>query len=149
FGVKEINLFAANLEYFVDKQDLVKRVQEELGVQGLRSGDVREIKANIEKGFRNLLAIGSLVAFAAIGVASLGVMNTIIASVRTRTWQLGVLRSVGMTRSQLLRLILAEGVLLGLGGCGLGVMAGREQRFDGRGVWKKRVWCTAPSDVAW
>jgi putative ABC transport system permease protein len=149
FGVKEINLFAANLQYFVDKQDLVKHMQADLGVQGLRVGDVREIKSNIEKGFRNLLAVGSFVAFAAIGVASLGVVNTLIASVKTRTWQLGVLRSVGMTRSQLLRLILAEGLLLGLVGCGLGVMAGIELAFDGRGLWKRTVGYMPPITVPW
>src|SRR5205814_3121360 len=110
------NLFAANLEYFVDKQELVKRVQAELGVKGLTSGDVREIKANIQSGFRKLLLLMSTVAFSAIGVAALGVTNTIMASIRTRRWQLGVLRSIGITRWQMLRLLLAEALLLGLVG---------------------------------
>ncbi|HEV8292288.1 MAG TPA: FtsX-like permease family protein, partial [Tepidisphaeraceae bacterium] len=149
FGVKEINLFAANLENFVDKQDLVKRVQADLGVQGLRVGDVREIKYNIQVGFRRLLLLGSTVAFAAIGVAALGVTNTIMASIRTRRWQLGVLRSVGLARAQMMRLILAEAILLGLVGCGLGVMAGIELSFDGRGLWKKVVGYAPPIDVPW
>ena len=149
FGVKEINLFAANLEYFVDKQELVKRIQADLGVQGLRSGDVREIKANIQIGFRRLLLLMSTVASAAIGVAALGVTNTIMASIRTRRWQLGVLRSVGITRAQMLRLILSEAILLGLVGCALGVMAGLELSFDGRGLWKKMVGYTPPIDVPW
>ena len=95
-----INLFAADLENFVDKQDLVKRVQADHGVQGLRVGDVREIKYNIQVGFRRLLLLMSTVAFAAIAVAALGVTNTIMASIRTRRWQLGVLRSVGETPGQ-------------------------------------------------
>ncbi|MCS7304388.1 MAG: ABC transporter permease [Thermoguttaceae bacterium] len=61
-------------------------------------------------------------------VTSLGVVNTVMASVRARRWELGVLRSVGLTRSGLLRLILAEGVLIGLVACAVslafGVMAG-------------------------
>jgi putative ABC transport system permease protein len=149
FGVKEINLFAANLNYFVEKQDLVKQIQADLGVQGLRVGDVREIKHNIEVGFRRLLGIGSLVAFAAIGVAALGVTNTLIASVRTRTWQLGILRSVGMTRWQLLRLILAEGLLLGLVGSALGILAGIELALDGLGLWRKVIGYTPPLDIPW
>ncbi|HEV8604278.1 MAG TPA: FtsX-like permease family protein [Tepidisphaeraceae bacterium] len=149
FGVKEIKLFAANLENFVDKQDLVKRVQEQLGVQGLTSGDVREIKANIDTGFRKLLLLVSTVAFAAIGVAALGVVNTIMASIRTRRWQLGVLRSVGISRGQMLRLILAEAILLGLVGCVLGVMGGLELSFDGVGLWRRMVGYTPPIDVPW
>jgi putative ABC transport system permease protein len=149
FGVKEINLFAANLNYFVDKQDLVKQIQSDLGVQGLRVGDVREIKSNIQVGFRKLLLLMSTVAFAAIGVAALGVTNTIMASIRSRRWQLGVLRSVGLGRGQMMRLILAEAILLGLVGCALGVIGGIELSFDGRGLWKKVVGYTPPIEVPW
>ncbi len=96
-----------------------------------------------------MLLLGSTVAFAAIAVAALGVTNTIMASIRTRRWQLGVLRSVGFTRGQMLRLILAEAILLGLVGCGLGVMGGLELSFDGRGLWKKVVGYAPPIDVPW
>ena len=58
-----------------------------------------------------------------------------------------------MSKSRVLladdHLILAEGLLLGLVGCGLGVMAGIELSFDGRGVWKKMVGYTPPIDVPW
>jgi putative ABC transport system permease protein len=149
FGVTKVNLFAADLEYHVDKHELIKHVQERLGVQGLTSGDVREIKHNINVGFKRLLMLMSTVAFAAIGVAALGVMNTIMASIRTRRWQLGVLRSVGITRWQMLRLILAEAILLGLVGCALGVILGLQLSLDGVGLWKRTVGYTPPLDVPW
>ncbi len=61
-------------------------------------------------------------------VTSLGVVNTVMASVRARRWEMGVLRSLGVTRSALVRLIIAEGLLIGLVACLLslcfGVMAG-------------------------
>jgi putative ABC transport system permease protein len=61
-------------------------------------------------------------------VTSLGVVNTIVASVRARRWELGVLRALGVTRWGLARMILAEGLLIGLVACILslsfGVMAG-------------------------
>ena len=61
-------------------------------------------------------------------VTSLGVVNTIMASVRARRWELGVLRAVGVTRWAMFRMILAEGLLIGLIACVLslafGVMAG-------------------------
>jgi putative ABC transport system permease protein len=47
-----------------------------------------------------------------LAITSLAVANTIAASVRARHWQLGVLRAVGVTRSQIVRLIFAEVVII-------------------------------------
>ena len=64
----------------------------------------------------------------ALAIASLGVLNVILASVRARRWDFGVLRSLGFTRAELVRAVIAEGLLLGLVAAGLslgfGVMAG-------------------------
>lgn len=49
-----------------------------------------------------------------LAITSLAVANTIAASVRARRWQLGVLRAVGITRSQVARLILAEAAMIAL-----------------------------------
>lgn len=61
-------------------------------------------------------------------VTSLGVVNTVMASVRARRWEFGILRSQGVTRSGLFRMILAEGILIGLITCllslGFGVLSG-------------------------
>ncbi|HLA85857.1 MAG TPA: ABC transporter permease, partial [Thermoguttaceae bacterium] len=61
-------------------------------------------------------------------VTSLGVVNTVMASVRARRWEFGVLRAQGVTRSGLARMILAEGLLIGLVTCflslGFGVFSG-------------------------
>lgn len=63
-----------------------------------------------------------------LAITSLGVVNAILGSVRARRWEMGVLISLGYTRSMLLRLILAEGLLLGVAACllslGFGIMAG-------------------------
>ena len=56
-----------------------------------------------------------------MAVAALGVTNTIMASIRSRRWELGVLRSIGVTRGQLLRMVLAESALLGIVGSALGL----------------------------
>ncbi|MDO4557770.1 MAG: ABC transporter permease, partial [Planctomycetia bacterium] len=47
-------------------------------------------------------------------ITSLVVMNTILASVRTRTWEIGVLRAIGFSRSTIIRQILSESILVGL-----------------------------------
>jgi putative ABC transport system permease protein len=134
FGVKRFMLFAANLNPTADKEAVVKQVQHALKSEGMRSGDVRRIKQQIEGDLKNFLLLISTVAFAAMAVAALGVTNTIMASIRTRRWSFGILRSIGVTRSQLLRLVIAEAILLGLVGCALGVPAGLQLAIDAEAV---------------
>ena len=132
FAVAGTWLFAANLRPGVEKETLLKDVQKSLGDRGLAAGDVRHIKYGIETTFYRLLNLISTVAIAAMAVASLGVTNTVMASVRSRLWQFGVLRSVGLVRGELLRLVLAEAALLGVVGIALGLCAGTEIAIDAR-----------------
>ena len=99
---------------------LLKKVRQQVGEKGWKAGDVRKIKHDIEEGFGKMLNLLSIVAFAAMAVAALGVTNTVMASVRSRQWQFGILRSIGVTHNQLLRLVIAEALLLGVIGVAVG-----------------------------
>jgi putative ABC transport system permease protein len=134
FGVTGYYMFAANLDSGASKAKVIEQVQKAVGIWGVYAGDVRQIKEDIRDGFLRILLLASTVAFAAMGVASLGVSNTVMAAVRSRRWQFGVLRSVGITRGGLVRLVLAESALLGLLGAALGVAAGLELALDIRQV---------------
>jgi putative ABC transport system permease protein len=61
-------------------------------------------------------------------VTCIGVLNGILASVRARRWEMGVLRAIGFSRATLVRLVIAEGLLVAIVACvlslGLGIMAG-------------------------
>ncbi|HTW93164.1 MAG TPA: FtsX-like permease family protein, partial [Tepidisphaeraceae bacterium] len=131
FGVDNVNIFAANLIDGVDKEKVVHDLREKLGPQlNMKVGDIRQIKVEIDGAFHHMLALLSTVAFAALAVASLGVTNTVMAGIRTRRWLFGVLRSVGLERGSLLRLILAEAALLGFVGLALGLACGAEMAVD-------------------
>jgi putative ABC transport system permease protein len=70
-----------------------------------------------------LIATGlNLFAFLALGVAAVGIANTLVTSVLERTREIGILRSVGATQGQVQRLFLREGVLLGALGGALGLL---------------------------
>jgi len=66
----------------------------------------------------DVLALVSMV------VAALGVVNTLTMNVMERTQEIGMLRGVGMTRSQVVSMILAEAALMGLIGGILGLVIG-------------------------
>ena len=149
FGVDRAYLVAANLEPSVDKFAMLTQVQQRLGMYGMKVGDIRALKHSILNGFHKLLLLVSSVAVAAMAVASLGVTNTIMASIRSRRWQFGVLRSIGVTRGQLLRLVLAEATLLGMVGCALGLSAGALLSVDARGLSRVTIGYVPPVAVPW
>jgi putative ABC transport system permease protein len=76
---------------------------------------------------RWLWAAGMLPAIAML-IGCIGLFNVIISSVQTRRWELGILRAVGFSRWTLVRMIIAEGVLIGvtavLLSLGFGILAG-------------------------
>ncbi len=149
FGVEQVFLFAANLEYHVEREQILKNITERLGRSGMTAADVRQIKHQVETGLQKLLLLVSTVAFAAMAVSSLGVTNTIMASIRTRRWQFGILRSIGVTRGQLLRLVLAEAFLVGLVGCALGLAAGFLMSLDANALSATVVGYAPPIAIPW
>ncbi|HWE04463.1 MAG TPA: FtsX-like permease family protein [Tepidisphaeraceae bacterium] len=148
FGARPY-LFAADLQPGLERDELIKRLKKDFNEMGLAVGDVREIKFKIQHGFFHLLRLMSTVAFAAMAVASLGVTNTIMAGVRSRRWQFGILRAVGATRGQLLRLVLAEALLLGLIGCILGLGAGFELSADANALAAVMTGYKPPLYIPW
>lgn len=69
-------------------------------------------------------AMFNVLALIAMTVASLGVINTLTTNVMERTREIGMLRSVGMTRLQVRKMILAESAMLGLIGGAFGLVFG-------------------------
>ncbi len=80
-----------------------------------------------------------------LAIMSLAVVNAMIASVRARTWELGILRSIGLTRSQVVRLIVAEALLIGLVACGLSLAFGVIAGWCGVGMALYGGWFAGPS----
>lgn len=145
FGVDRIHLYAGNLKPGVEKDQLMSKIKR----WGLDAGDVRQIKHSIQRLLYRLLALVSTIAYAALAVASLGVTNTIMAGIRSRRWHLGILRSIGVTRGQLLRLVLAEAVLLGLVGILMGCISGFVLAIDAHQGWGQFIGYRPPLVVPW
>jgi putative ABC transport system permease protein len=82
------------------------------------------IKDSINTLMTQAFSMFDILAMIAITVASLGVVNTLTMNVMERTREIGMLRSIGMTRSQIIRLLLAEAGLMGFIGGILGMLLG-------------------------
>lgn len=150
FGVENVYLMCANFRKTgIEKEILIEQLRAELNDQSVNVADVRQLKDMIQRGLRRLLSVASTVAWGALLVAGLGVTNTIVASIRSRSWQFGVLRSIGLTRGTLLRIVLCEAILLGVIGAAMGVMCGLMMTIDGRQLMTITIGHHPPIDIPW
>jgi putative ABC transport system permease protein len=69
-------------------------------------------------------ALFDVLSWISVIVASLGVVNTLMMNVLERTREIGMLRGVGMTRWQVIKMILAEAGVMGAIGGVLGIVVG-------------------------
>lgn len=73
---------------------------------------------------KNAFAVTTAMEFAAIALALLGVINTLLAAVLDRTREIGLLRAIGADRQHIVRLFAAEAAFIGLTGGLIGTALG-------------------------
>jgi putative ABC transport system permease protein len=83
-----------------------------------------EYRAQMRQAFDQFFALFDAVVVIAVLVGTLGVVNTLTMSIFERTREIALLRSLGMTRSQIVWMILAEALVMGLIAALMGVGAG-------------------------
>lgn len=91
----------------------------------------------------------TIVPLFAVGLAGVAVACAVLAAVRSRRWQFGVLRSVGLARSQLFRLILAEGLMLALVACGVSLVLGLQTALGGIYLTSRAMGVYSPYLIPW
>ncbi|MEX2393926.1 MAG: ABC transporter permease, partial [Actinomycetota bacterium] len=107
--------FAANLDEGANPQTVKEAIEEgptsEYGLDvGTVAENKEEARGQVAQYFRIVYAI---LAVAAI-VGLLGLANTLAMSVLRRFREIGILRAIGVTRSQMWRMVLIESLTLGL-----------------------------------
>jgi putative ABC transport system permease protein len=86
--------------------------------------DSEEFRAQIRQAFDQFFALFDTTVVIAILVGALGVVNTLTMSILERTREIGMLRSVGMTRGQIVWMVLSEAAAMGVIAALMGVGAG-------------------------
>lgn len=94
-------------------------------IEAVSADDVRRaIRGNASR----WLWAASVMPLVAVAIGCVGMLTIVISSVRARQWEMGVLRALGFSRGTLVRLVVAEGLLVGIVACvlslGFGIMAG-------------------------
>lgn len=103
------------------RDEIAKRFGNERKLFVLPAREFRdEIRKIIDQGFAVNHAINAITLL----IAGLGIIVTLLASVLERTREIGILRSIGMLRSQVSRVVVVESMFLGIIGGSLGAAAG-------------------------
>jgi putative ABC transport system permease protein len=127
-------------EVYVDRQDTFVLVK---GAEGVAPDDLKSAVESSLEAFPNvqvqdqaefresfsgqidvLLSVVTALLLFAIVIAVFGIINTLGLSVYERTRELGLLRAVGMSRTQVKRMVRYESVIIALFGALLGLLVG-------------------------
>ncbi|MBX3387611.1 MAG: hypothetical protein KF768_13665 [Phycisphaeraceae bacterium] len=136
FGNTGIQLIQIGIDPAVDDKEAMKQIRRLAGFEIISAGSGREIKAEITKFLTGTLFIFSLVAVGAMLVACFGVANLIVAGVQARTFEFGVIRAVGGSPGVLVRLVLAEALIVALAACVMGTLMGAQVSWGGQRMYE-------------
>ena len=90
----------------------------------LEANPIEKIQGAVADALSRVFGLFDALAFVAVLVAALGIVNTLTMSVLERAREVGVLRAIGMTRRQAFRMVVVEALVLGIVGVVLGSVAG-------------------------
>lgn len=126
FNQGEYSILLIDVESTEQAQQLAMAFQQAWPGENITSiTSLRAMKNRMTGQFRSITQLIALVAgLLAAAVAAVGVANAMQANVYSRRHEMGVLHAVGMTRWQLIRLILGEALVVAVVGAVLGLAVG-------------------------
>jgi putative ABC transport system permease protein len=119
----------SQLKVVTKAKEILPKIRKEIEVLGLKTTSVVDTVKQIESLFGNLRLVLAIVGLVALGVASLGMFNTLTVSLLERIREIGGMKVMGMVSEEVQELFLAEAMIMGLsggiGGLLLGFLAGK------------------------
>src|SRR5215475_8625945 len=113
-----------NAEVRVADVSQVERIKEEIKKRGFRAWSFTNQVEEVRRVFLIVNSALALIGGISLLVASFGISNTMIMSIRERTREIGVLKAIGGTDGEIMRIFFVESSLIGLAGGAMGVIGG-------------------------
>lgn len=104
--------------------DRVSRVRQSITDIGYSTSAPENLIASVQRYLKVVEIVLSAIGFIALSIAALGITNALLAAVRERRREIGVLKAVGARDRDVLRVFLFEAGLLGFVGGLIGTVAG-------------------------
>jgi ABC-type lipoprotein release transport system permease subunit len=119
----------SQLKVVVNDKNSLGKVRKQIETYGYKTASTSDTVSQIESLFSNLRVVLVLLGMVALGVASLGMFNTLTVSLLERTREIGGMKTMGMISNEVQDLFLAEAMIMGLsggiGGVTLGFLSGK------------------------
>ncbi len=106
----------SQLKLILSSQTAMPNIRKKIEVLGFRTSSTADTVSQIENLFSNLRILLALIGLVALGVASLGMFNTLTVSLLERTREIGGMKTIGMVSKEVRDLFLAEAMILGMSG---------------------------------
>jgi putative ABC transport system permease protein len=120
-----VDAFDLWLELGADEQAVIQSIKEQYGERyQLFISTHRELRTAVVAIMEQSFIVNYAVEIVAVVVAIFSVINTLLASILDRTREIGVLRAMGATQSQLRRIVALEAGWMGILGGIVGLFAG-------------------------
>jgi putative ABC transport system permease protein len=125
FKIDDANIILVKASPDVPFSTVQQRIENQLAQRyNLSVASNQQLIGRAMQLLRQTYSLFDVLALIALLVAGLGVINTLTMNVIERTQEIGMLRSIGLTRGQVLMMILSEAGLMGLIGGILGLAFG-------------------------
>jgi len=105
-----------------EAEKIVMQVANDVG--GVKAENKAEFKESQIAQFNQILGLMYVLLLFAVIIALIGIVNTLALSIYERTRELGLLRAVGMSRTQMRRMVRGEAVIVAVFGSLLGLGIG-------------------------
>ncbi len=114
----------SQVKVVVSNQNDLKEVRQTIESLGYKTTSVVDTVGKINSLFSTIRFVLSLLGFVALGVAALGMFNTLTVSLLEKTREVGLMKAIGMKSNEIQRLFLAESIIMGLTGGFFGLILG-------------------------
>jgi ABC-type antimicrobial peptide transport system permease subunit len=114
----------SQLKVAVGKTANLSAVRKQIEGMGFVTRSVADTVAQIESLFATARTVLSLLGMVALGVAALGMFNTLTVSLMERTREVGLMKAMGMKSREVKELFLTESMMMGFFGGVFGLIAG-------------------------
>lgn len=112
----------SQMKVVVKEQEDLKAVRQNIEAMGFKTASVVDTVGKINSLFGTVRILLSLLGFVALGVAALGMFNTLTVSLMEKTREVGLMKAIGMKSNEVKMLFLAESIVMGLSGGILGLV---------------------------
>jgi putative ABC transport system permease protein len=122
FGDTRVSVFILKMSPGASSADVQQRLQD--GIAKSRHLDIQagnEFRQSFSSQIQQFFALFDAMVWIAVIVGALGVINTMTMNILERVREIGTLRSIGMSRWQLARMVLAEAGAMGVLGSIFGI----------------------------